>query len=223
MTQLMTTDQMLKQVQTAERNLAQHRVKSGGVPFLKLDKGTGEWVYGANADPVEDNDLWAIDPRSLQIGYVAWTDKPRKNVAEIMRSIFEPPLGNTDFPDVPNGAAWNEQRSMLLVGAKGANKGQTVRYSNGSMGGMERFDELVGEVLARAKTGKADLMPIVRLGSDHYRHAEYGRIHKPIFEIVEWASLDDSYEDIEDVEPEPEPEPEEVNPRQRRRRRRSAA
>jgi hypothetical protein len=31
---------------------------------------------------------------------------------------------------------------------------------------------------------------IVRLKKDHYVHKSYGRIYTPVFEIVEWASMD---------------------------------
>jgi hypothetical protein len=33
-------------------------------------------------------------------------------------------------------------------------------------------------------------VPIVTLGKDHYQHKSYGRIYTPVFEIVEWVSMD---------------------------------
>jgi hypothetical protein len=30
----------------------------------------------------------------------------------------------------------------------------------------------------------------VTLGKDHYQHKSYGRIYTPVFEIVEWVSMD---------------------------------
>jgi hypothetical protein len=35
---------------------------------------------------------------------------------------------------------------------------------------------------------------IVRLKKDHYVHKSYGRIYTPVFEIVEWASMDGASE-----------------------------
>jgi hypothetical protein len=31
---------------------------------------------------------------------------------------------------------------------------------------------------------------IVRLKKDHYQHKSYGKIYTPVFEIVEWMSMD---------------------------------
>jgi hypothetical protein len=39
---------------------------------------------------------------------------------------------------------------------------------------------------------------IVRLKKDHYAHKSYGKIYTPVFEVVEWVSMDG--------EPEPAPE-----------------
>jgi len=33
-------------------------------------------------------------------------------------------------------------------------------------------------------------VPVVKLGKDHYTHKSYGRIFTPVFEVVEWVSMD---------------------------------
>ena len=53
---------------------------------------------------------------------------------------------------------------------------------------------------------------VVRLRKDHYAHKSYGKIYTPVFEIVEWISMD---ADATDVKVEAEAE-------QPKRRRRSA-
>jgi hypothetical protein len=55
-------------------------------------------------------------------------------------------------------------------------------------------------------------VPIVTLGKDHYQHKSYGRIYTPVFEIVEWVSMDGE-----------EPVAEAAAGEQPRRRRRAAA
>jgi hypothetical protein len=55
-------------------------------------------------------------------------------------------------------------------------------------------------------------VPIVTLGKDHYQHKSYGRIYTPVFEIVEWVSMDGE-----------EPVAEATTDEQPRRRRRAAA
>jgi hypothetical protein len=53
---------------------------------------------------------------------------------------------------------------------------------------------------------------IVRLKKDHYVHKSYGRIYTPVFEVVEWASMDGA------AEAAPEAEDEAPAPAGRRRR-----
>jgi hypothetical protein len=56
---------------------------------------------------------------------------------------------------------------------------------------------------------------IVRLKKDHYSHKSYGKIYTPVFDIVEWVSMDG--------EPEPkEPDTAPVASQIAGRRRRSA-
>jgi len=40
-------------------------------------------------------------------------------------------------------------------------------------------------------------VPIVRLKKDHYTHKSYGRIFTPVFEIVEWVSMDGKADEAE--------------------------
>jgi hypothetical protein len=49
---------------------------------------------------------------------------------------------------------------------------------------------------------------IVRLKKDHYQHKSYGKIYTPVFEIVEWMSMDGEA---------PEAAPTEEAPARRRR------
>jgi hypothetical protein len=44
----------------------------------------------------------------------------------------------------------------------------------------------------------------VRLKKDHYAHKSYGKIYTPVFELVEWVSMDG---ETPEVAPEPEAAP----------------
>jgi len=33
-------------------------------------------------------------------------------------------------------------------------------------------------------------VPVVRLKKEHYQHKSYGRIFTPVFEVVEWLTLE---------------------------------
>jgi hypothetical protein len=61
-------------------------------------------------------------------------------------------------------------------------------------------------------------VPVVRLKKEHYTHKSYGRIYTPVFEVVEWVSLDGPDAEV----PAQEPAAEEPAPEAGRRRRRTA-
>jgi hypothetical protein len=52
-------------------------------------------------------------------------------------------------------------------------------------------------------------VPVVRLKKDHYQHKSYGRIYTPVFEIVEWVSMDGARDEApaEEAAPAAEPAP----------------
>jgi hypothetical protein len=54
----------------------------------------------------------------------------------------------------------------------------------------------------------------VRLKKDHYTHKSYGKIFTPVFEIVEWISMDGGAEEKAEA---PEAPAAEEAPRRRRR------
>jgi len=41
---------------------------------------------------------------------------------------------------------------------------------------------------------------IVRLKKDHYAHKSYGKIYTPVFEVVEWVSMDGEAAAEEEIE-----------------------
>lgn len=176
----------------AKRNQQEFTVQTGNMPFLKLDQDTGEWVYGAGRDPVEDNDLWHVHPLLLQVGWVAWStdeDSPRKNHGDVKAGIFQPPIRFDDLPPIPSDAEWSKARAMTLACAKGPNKGVQVIYTTNSGGGMRAAQGLAQEVIDRAEAEEEALMPVVRLTEDHYKNRRGRRTYNPIFEIVDWVPI----------------------------------
>ena len=64
-------------------------------------------------------------------------------------------------------------------------------------------------------------VPVVRLKKEHYAHKKYGKVFTPVFEVVEWISLDGPAAAAPAAEAEPEAE--EPAPADTGRRRRRAA
>jgi len=61
--------------------------------------------------------------------------------------------------------------------------------------------EIAVQALALAIADQADKnpdkpVPLVRLKKEHYQHKSYGRIYTPVFDIIDWSSLDADSADV---------------------------
>ena len=188
-------------------------VGPSGIVILKMDK-TGHWVFGADQTEIEDGSTWAVNPFSFVHGYIAWGDG--EVLAEKMVSVSEP-LPNIDV--APPGAkkGWETQVGMSLKCLSGDDEGMEARYTTTSVGGKRSVQTLALAIAAQVEKDQSKPVPVVRLKKDHYTHKSYGKIFTPVFEVVEWASMDGKTEEVD--------EPKEANPAAEdapRRRRRVA-
>jgi hypothetical protein len=176
--------------------------------ILKMDK-TGHWVFGADQTEAEDDSRWAVNPFSFVHGYIAWGDG--EVLAEKMASVTQPlPELDTAPPGAKKG--WEQQVGLMLKCLSGEDAGLECRYTTTSVGGKRAVQTLAVAIAAQVEKDPERPVPIVTLGKDHYQHKSYGRIYTPVFEIVEWVSMDGK-----------EAAPEAEAAEQPRRRRRAAA
>jgi hypothetical protein len=186
----------------------QSEVGAAGVVILKMDK-TGHWVFGADQTEVEDDSLWAINPFSFVHGFIAWGDG--EVLGEKMASVSQPlPVLDEAPPQAKKG--WESQVGMSLKCISGDDKGMEARYTTTSVGGKRSVQTLAVALADQVDKDQTKPVAVVRLKKDHYAHKSYGKIYTPVFEIVEWISMD---ADATDVKVEAEAE-------QPKRRRRSA-
>lgn len=172
----------------------------GDKQYLKMDKGNGDWVYGQEETVVEDGSLWAINPASLTYGYIAWPPEEaqvRDPEGEIMVSISRPlpdvaSLRTTHPDGKTTGAGWQFQQSVDLVCVTGEDVGVECQYKQSSVGARKLFASLTDAIAGQLAKGSDAIVPIIRLKSDSYKHKKWGRIYNPLFEIVEWRTMDDS-------------------------------
>lgn len=165
-----------------------------GTAILKMDK-TGAWVFGADQTEVEPKSEWAVNPNSFVHGYIAWGR--REVLAEILRPVSEP---LPELPMPPTGAekGWEAQLGMHLQCVSGQDAGTEVKYTATSMGGRNAIGRLALQVAGhineeRSKGVEVEALTpvaIVTLGSDNYKHREYGKVFVPVFEIVRWIGLE---------------------------------
>ena len=62
-------------------------------PLARMLKGSGVWVYGREDTQIEVTSEWAINPYSIQHGYVCWAEpgaSGKRKLGEIMALITQP-------------------------------------------------------------------------------------------------------------------------------------
>ena len=175
---------------------------AGGTVILKMDK-TGHWVFGADQTEVEDDSTWAVNPFSFVHGVIAWGDGEVPGVN--MVSVSKPLPALDDAPPAAK-RGWEAQVGMSLKCISGDDKGMEARFTTTSVGGKRAVQTIAVALADQVEKDQSKPVPVVRLKKEHYQHKSYGRIFTPVFEVVDWVSLDG------------EPEPPKVEAPSRRRR-----
>ena len=191
----------------------------GGMQYLKLNK-VGYWVFGEDLLDIEEDSLWAVNPASFQMGFVAWHKS--KKVGEQMASIYGQGVVEANLPAVES--SWQRQVSMQLVCVSGDDEGEQVQYTASSVGGSKAFGSLLQAVMKHLQSGKAGdkNVPVLSLSSDSYPHPDYGTVYTPEFTVEKWIANEGfaapAAEEEEEVEEEVEEAPKKAPPRKRAKR-----
>jgi len=161
-------------------------VGPAGVVILKMDK-TGHWVFGADQTEVEDDAIWAVNPFSFVHGFIAWGDG--EVLGEKMASVSQP-LPELDI--APPGAkkGWETQGGMSLKCLTGEDAGMEARFTTTSVGGKRAVQALAVALAEQVEKDQTKPVATVKLKKDHYAHKSYGKIYTPVFQVVEWVSMD---------------------------------
>ncbi len=168
------------------RSIAADVGPAGGVAIIKMDKG-GHWVFGADQTEIDADSTWAINPFSFVHGFIAWGDG--EVLGEKMTSVANP---LPELDEAPPGAkkGWESQVGMSLQCVSGDDKGLECRYTVTSVGGKRAVQTLAVALADQVEKDQSKPVAIVRLKKDSYAHKSYGRIYTPVFDIIEWVSLD---------------------------------
>ena len=170
---------------TALRSIATD-VSASTTAIIKMDR-TGHWVFGADQTEAEDDARWAVNPFSFVHGFIAWGDG--EVLGEKMVSVSEPlPEMEAAPPNAKRG--WEAQIGMSLKCLSGEDKGMEARYTVTSVGGKKAVQALAVAIAEQVEKDQSKPVPVVHLKKDHYTHKSYGRIYTPVFEVVEWISMD---------------------------------
>lgn len=195
---------------------------TGAEGILKMGKD-GKWNYGAENLEIELDSRWAVNPLSLKHGYVCWKvipegvkDTPEK-LGEVMVSMFDTKPSKDSLPDY--GHPWADCIGFSLKCLNGEDKGEQVSYAPTSKGGLRAVDGLLGAILDRED--ETTPVPVLLLKSDHYPHKTWGKTYFPVFDIVDWISMDGA--GAEPAAEAPKEEPKQAAPQETARRRGAAA
>lgn len=164
-----------------------------GTVIIKMDK-TGHWVFGADQTDVEEDSSWAVNPFSFVHGYIAWGDG--EVLAEKMVSVTEP---LPEMEAAPPGAkkGWEAQVGLSMKCISGEDKGMEARYTVTSVGGKKAVQALAVAIAEQVEKDQTKPVPVVHLKKDHYTHKSYGRIYTPVFEVVEFVSMNGEADEAE--------------------------
>ena len=157
-----------------------------GVVILKMDK-TGHWVFGADQTEAEADATWAVNPFSFIHGFIAWGDG--EVLGEKMVSVSQP-LPEMDAAPAGAKRGWETQVGMSLKCLSGEDKDMEARFSSTSVGGKRAVQTLAVAIANQVEADQSKPVPVVRLKKDHYAHKSYGKIYTPVFEVIEWVSMD---------------------------------
>lgn len=181
----------LQHLKAGLQNVQQNIVTAGGDPYLRLLKD-GVWVYGADNTEIEPGSVWAVNPMSLQHGYVSWTDHPGKQTNEIVGEVMVPmtsPLpAQSDLRDT--GWEWAQQLSFQLRCTSGEDKGEQTLYKTTSVGGMNAVKKLINEIMKQLDVNPSRPVPLIELKTDDYPHKKWGKVYVPVFDVVGWATME---------------------------------
>jgi hypothetical protein len=183
---------------TALRNI-EVDVGPAGTAILKMDK-TGHWVFGADQTEAEEDSKWAINPFSFVHGFIAWGDG--EVLGEKMVSVSQP-LPELEPAPPQSKKGWETQVGLSLKCISGQDAGLEARYSTTSVGGKRAVQTLAAAIAAQVERDQSKPVPVVLLKKEHYQHKSYGRIYTPVFEIVEWVSMEGDASSNDDETPPP--------------------
>jgi hypothetical protein len=181
-------------------------IGTGGKPFLRMDKGTGLFAYGPESLEVDPASEWAVNPVTFQHGWVCWVEgvkgaKPQKH--EIMVSMAKP---MPPEPEPINGKAYDPQGAFELRGLSGDDEGVEIVFVTNSKGGVQAVRAVTDAFQRHYPTDPAHPCPIVTMTSTHYPHPTWGKIHKPVFNVVGWCDMNGGRRP-DDAQPALPPEP----------------
>lgn len=216
----------LKNLKAGLQNVRDNTKPKGGEPILRLGRD-GKWIFGADNLEVEAGSTWAVNPLSLQHGFICWKVIPEGSkespelLGEEMVSMFSTKPDKAALPDY--GHPWADCLSFNLLCLDGEDKGEQTLYKTSSTGGLRATREFIAVLMDQLDKDESKPVPVVNLVSDHYAHKQYGKTYFPVFKVVKFVPMDEAPSEGEPAKAEaPKEEPKQAAPQEATRRRAAA-
>lgn len=212
----------LKNLKAGLQNVRDNTKPKGGEPILRLGRD-GIFIFGADNLEVEAGSTWAVNPLSLQHGFICWKVIPKDSkespelLGEEMVSMFSAKPDKLALPDY--GHPWEDCLSFNLLCLSGEDKGEQVLYKTSSTGGLRATREFIAALMDQLDKDESKPVPVIELKSDHYQHKTYGKTYFPVFSVVKFVAMDEA--PTGEVEA-PKEEPKQAAPQEQTRRRGAA-
>lgn len=214
----------LKNLKAGLQNVRDNTKPKGGEPILRLGRD-GKWIFGADNLEVEAGSTWAVNPLSLQHGYLCWKVIPEGSkdtpelLGEEMVSMFSTKPDKAGLPDY--GHPWADCLSFNVLCLDGEDKGEQVLYKTTSTGGLRATREFIAALMDQLDKDESKPVPVIELASDHYPHKQYGKTYFPVFKVVKFVPMDEAPTEGAKAEA-PKEEPKQAAPQEATRRRGAA-
>jgi hypothetical protein len=187
------------------------QLPSGSKGFLKFGKD-GSWTFGQDNVELKPGTEVAINPLSVKSGYSSWTDYPKeaKKKNELVGE-FLVPLGAPLPPKhtmKDTGWDWRDLRVVEMKVLTGPHKDKELSFSTTSDGGLRAIKAILDQVIQQLDEDPEFIVPVVKLGSDHYMHKQWGKTFTPVMDVVDFMTMEGEGADEGDA-PEEEEQPEE--------------
>lgn len=193
-----------------------------GRQLLRMLKADGSWVFGQEAEEIEENDRIAVNPISIMHGFIDWCEGQIAD--EVMVPVSQPLPSKESLGAAQGKNGWTEQLQFDAQFFGDPDLADILlRYKQNSLGGREAIRALAKQILNQIQNYGDYPVPVVQLTNTNYKHKEYGIIYKPVFEVVKWISFagEEEPERAAIEAPSEKGEEKEAAPTKRRRRKKA--
>ena len=167
------------------------QIQSNDFLLLRLLK-SGTFAFGPEDIEPEEDGEWAVNPYSIMHGWVCWIDG--NMVEEVMVPFTQNPPTQGELKDYETTSSedgWKQQLALTLQCVSGEDAGTTVVYKGTSVGLKKAVKALIDDLVTQLQKDQVNIVPVVTLYVDSYKHQKYGKIFTPVLELQRFIPMDD--------------------------------